>query len=709
MSRLARRWHRPGQPVVRGDIDRALNGLVTGWLFCPHCDTSVLAHLQVAGAPVSGTATPSPRPDVPGGQGFVIRFAPTKRHATSMVTVRAHCPQHQDVALQVRVDAAEWDVPALGQIEHVSWPHISGWVATFATASTDVVLSVGENACIPVRGTVDRRDVQAFLGEAGVRGFQIDLGSRLGYAVPDGTTLALAADRHVLADGVVRDSPLGAATAPCSRPARPDWQAARARFSVTPPAPADGSWSRELEALGIVDDAPTTRQWADFLTHAGLSGSQTASWLAARALHGLGVPCVDPRPHVNTPAESGSAPLDLPARVTAWAERLLPEPVLERPMPLPATVDAVCVAGLVGHRSGLGQNAAHSIRVLTDAGLHVCEAPFFPAPGGWNARLGPEGEDGGRLADHAVLLHLPVDRVVQSLSAQPALLASPRVIGYFMWETDVIPRAMHRSLSLVDEVWTATGFVADAIRRVTDRPVHVTGHAVDVDRVAEVQRAELGIADDAFVVHFSFDANSTVARKNPNAAIDAFHRAFDGDPSAVFVLKVRNMQQAEHLARQGDPHAVGLMQRLADDPRIVLVTGEWTHARSLGLIEMADCFISLHRSEGYGYAIAEAMALGTPVVATDYSGNRDLLTAQEGWPVPAELVEVLPEEYFYWEAGMEWAEADVAQAARALQAVRSGEDVARRVNAAQTRAYQEASLDALQGRYLKALRPEART
>jgi glycosyltransferase involved in cell wall biosynthesis len=272
-----------------------------------------------------------------------------------------------------------------------------------------------------------------------------------------------------------------------------------------------------------------------------------------------------------------------------------------------------------------------------------------------------------------------------------------------MWETEVIPRQLHRPLALVDEIWTATEFVAAGYRAVTDTPVQVTGHAVDVSGVEQVGRSELGIADDAFVVHFSLDANSTVARKNPSAAIDAFHGAFEGDPTAVFLLKVRNMQQAEHLARSGDPHARGLMDRLRDDPAIRLVTGELSHGRSLGLIQLADCFISLHRSEGYGYAVAEAMALGTPVIATDYSGSTDLLSDCEGWPVGYALVDVLPEEYFYWEPGMQWAEADIAAAGQALRQVREGIDVEVRVSRARERVTATASMAALSHHYRTAL------
>ena len=198
-----------------------------------------------------------------------------------------------------------------------------------------------------------------------------------------------------------------------------------------------------------------------------------------------------------------------------------------------------------------------------------------------------------------------------------------------MWELETVPRQFHRALDLVDEIWTATEFVANAFRNVTDTPVHVTGHAVDVSRVEAVTRAELGIPEDAFVVHYSFDANSTVARKNPNAALDAFHLAFGDDPSAVFVLKVRNFQQVESLARQGDPHAAGLLARLGGRRRWFSSRASGPTPDPLGLIAMADCYLSLHRSEGYGYSIAEAVSLGVPVVCTDYSGSQEFVIDQQ--------------------------------------------------------------------------------
>lgn len=713
---------------VAGSVDRAQAGLVSGWLQCPDCEGPPAVTVEVGGAVVVGRLTPTPRPDVPGGSGFLVRFAPDHHMTDALVQVRIQCEQHPNVRIDHEVAGNAWAVPALGQIEHLAWPLVSGWIAEFAapTGSDPLRLEIAGLRVAPVQPSIARPDVQAFLGSEGVAGFQIDFGDVLGYAVPEGSVVRLCRGEQALHEATVAASPIGDGTGSCldpdDRTIREVDDALLAglirRFRSTPiSATAEGDWIDLLEAIGIQDHSTSTRQWATFLAAKGMPSDVIAGRLALRAVQGLRVPVLDPLPRDVTSKVAADSTLDLPARIDAWREGVLgldlptgAEPVAAASRAATPTTESqtaalprVCVAGLVHHKSGLGQHASNSLTALASAGIHACAEPFFPAPGGWSPNLAANPGAAAALREHIVLLHLPIDRVVPSMSAQPALLASPRVIGYFYWETEVIPRQLHRPLDLVDEIWAATEFVANGYRAVTDTPVKVTGNSVDVSGVEELARSEFGIAEDAFVVHFSFDANSTVARKNPNAAIDAFHRAFDGDPTAVFILKVRNMQQAEHLARQGDPHAKGLLQRLREVPAIRLVSSELSRARTLGLIQLADCYISLHRSEGYGYSLAEAMALGTPAIATDYSGSVDFLSEQEGWPVAYELVDVLPEEYFYWEPGMRWAEPDVAAAAAALTKIRAGSDVAERVAAARARIAAECSIQQLSANYASML------
>jgi glycosyltransferase involved in cell wall biosynthesis len=677
-----------------GGYDRTHDGLVSGWFTCPACGNppTPTPELFVNHQLVETSKATTPRGDVPGHMGFILRFTPT---GTPHTHVRVQCPTHPEHGLDLDIPAGTWTTPALAAIETSTWPIVTGWLALLAAPDGGIRLQIDGYDPIPVRTTVRRPDVQAYLGTLGVGGFHLDLGAILGYALPDTTHLRLVLGNQVLAQATITDSPLGDDTPGCL-PAIPasseplddaTIHALRRRFRDTG-IDTTGDWRDILDRLGQREYTAETEQWADYLTHHGQTPQQVSAWLALRATHALGVPTLNPLP---ADLDAAIDPDDhaLPERVRTWAEPILgvgdrPTALDDLSAPPPAQAPdlsdmKVAVAGLVHHKSGLGQNAENSLKALDLAGIHGCPAPFFPATGGWNPRLGPDRDAIRSLEDHTVLLHLPIDQVIPSLAAQPALLRTDRLIGYFMWELETVPRQFHRALDLVDEIWTATEFVANAFRNVTDTPVHVTGHAVDVSHVEEVTRAELGIPEDAFVVHYSFDANSTVARKNPNAALDAFHLAFGDDPNVVFVLKVRNIQQVEALARRGDPHSQGLLDRLRIQDRILLVTDEWAHGRSLALIAMASCYMSLHRSEGFGYSIAEAMSLETPVVATEYSGVMDYASPDSVWLLPSDRVCATPGEYFYWQSEMSWADPSVVPAAMALREVRSGKCVAPRI------------------------------
>ena len=618
--------------------------------------------------------------------------------------------------MQLEPQTQEWSTRALGAIESIQWPLVSGWFAILSQdAETQLTIRIDGYRPLPVRGSLMRTDVQDHLGTPGVAGFQINLGDALtdtrgqvlGVGLPDGTVVELTYGDHILDRSRISDSPLGTQRPGClegrDREALSLFTIGGLRRRLLRSGIDDaGDWRELVARLGFDNHGATTEQWAACLTDRGHSAQQVAAWLSIRGAKELTAYPVSPLSASFDEAlatDKGRTP----EHVLGWGAGVLGFPGIVDPdegcrvtvsQPDP---QRVAVAGLLHHRSGLGQNARNSLRALDQAGIHNCSFAFFPGSGGWNPLLSATPEGIHSLADHSVLLHLPIDRVIPSLAAQPGLLRTNRLIGYFMWETEVIPQSFRRALDVVDEIWTGTTFVAEAISAATATPVHVTGHIVDTTRTARVGRGSLGINEDAFVVHYACDANSTVARKNPNGAIDAFMQAFGGDPSAVFLLKVRNMQQVDALAASGDPHAQGLLERLRRYPSIRLIAGEHDHSYALGLIELADCFISLHRSEGYGYGIAEAMALGTPVIATDYSGSTDLATGRTALLVPYDETDVAPGEYFYWEPGMKWAEPDIDCAATSLQLVREGK--LPDIRAAQDWVEQNASLEAVSARY----------
>lgn len=687
--------------VPMGGLDRAHDGLVSGWFNCPGCPPPAgpLPTLALNGLPIKATVTATSRSDIPGGIGFVVRFPPT---GTSSPRIQVQCPLHPRFQLALRVDQKSWEVAALGAIESSVWPVVSGWFALLDPDIDNVELRV--QGCPPLRlgRTLMRPDLLNYLGVDGVAGFHVDLGNAFGTAMENGSHLLLRAGAEDIAAAQVCASPIDSEDDGCLPPPEAgmpdpaDLADLRRRFLNCEVDTAEDDWHVLVRRVGLSSLSEETHQWAEFFAHQGCTPQDVAARLVLRHVGQLGAEALDPLPASLDRALTtrGGAPAEIASVIAVGVDAKPARPAQRSTDEL-----MVAVAGLVYHKSGLGLSATSSIRVLDDAGIHACAAPFFPARGGWNRRLRPTPGSLRALRDHVTLLHLPLDRVISSLSAQPALLASRKLIGYYYWETEVVPTQFHRALNVVDEVWCASEFVADAFRSVTQKPVRVTGQVVDVTGAQRLTRSDLAIAESAFVVHFALDANSTVARKNPNAAIDAFDMAFDGDPSAVLLLKIRNFQYVETLARSGDSHADGLLRRIRDHSNIRLVTGEHSRAFTLGLIQLANCYLSLHRSEGYGYGIAEAMALGTPVITTGYSGNMDLTSEQTAWLVPFDLQGVLPGEYPFWEAGMFWAKPDTYAASSLLHDVRYGDLVRTRVHMARVRVGERESLEAVAARY----------
>lgn len=358
----------------------------------------------------------------------------------------------------------------------------------------------------------------------------------------------------------------------------------------------------------------------------------------------------------------------------------------------------VCVAGLIDHPSGIGANANASVAALDWPGLHTCTAVIAPGGHAWNPTLVRGVPEYRFLGDHATLLHLPMDLVPLAVASQSGLLETERLIGFFVWETQGIPPVLGHALDLVDEIWTASAFAASEFTAVSETPCHVVGHAVDVGDCRRLTRASWGLDAQDYVVHFSFDAHSGLHRKHPLAVIDAFENAFGTDRSAKLLIKVRNFGHLAQMALNGSSYAQAFLNA-AQSERIRLVTAELDRGTTLGLIEMADCYLSLHRCEGFGYTLAEAMALGTPVVATGYSGNMDYMSNVEAWPVRFRLVSVPPEHYFHWADVMQWADPNVEHAVECLRDVRYGDEVPERTAAARERVIRECAPSALSTRY----------
>ena len=278
-------------------------------------------------------------------------------------------------------------------------------------------------------------------------------------------------------------------------------------------------------------------------------------------------------------------------------------------------------------------------------------------------------------------------------------------VGYWFWEVDRFPPKLHAAFDAVDEVWTATDFVADAVRQAGRVPVFTVPVPLTSPRQSPpITRDGLGLPD-RFLFLFSFDFLSVFERKNPLALVRAFARAFESGSGPRLLIKTIN----GHI-RLNDLER--LRAEIGDRPDIHLVDGYYTAAENDALVERCDCYVSLHRSEGLGLTMAEAMAAGKPVIATGYSGNMQFMTAENSFLVDHLLTRVPPGCEPYPEDAM-WADPDPDHAGRLMRHVYAEPHEAaargRRARAdIRERHSVEASAAAIAGR-LEAIRRERRS
>jgi glycosyltransferase involved in cell wall biosynthesis len=257
----------------------------------------------------------------------------------------------------------------------------------------------------------------------------------------------------------------------------------------------------------------------------------------------------------------------------------------------------------------------------------------------------------------------------------PSAFAGRYNIGCWFWELERFPSRWHGAFDLVDEIWVLSDFVRNAITACTDKPVHVMPLALHSPQPAPLSRQALALPDDAFIVLASFDFNSWMTRKNPQAAIAAFRAAFPPERRDVrLLLKTINGQRLPAALR-------ALHDAAADDDRIEVRDGFLDRAGMWALQAACDVYLSLHRSEGFGLGLAECMALARPVVATAYSGNLQFMDADNSGLVPYRLVPLAEGDYPDWR-DQHWAEPDIAAAAALLRRLADDPAEARRLGAA---------------------------
>ena len=233
-------------------------------------------------------------------------------------------------------------------------------------------------------------------------------------------------------------------------------------------------------------------------------------------------------------------------------------------------------------------------------------------------------------------------------------------IGIFQWELETVPDEWVPMFDYVDEVWTPSAFTARTMSKVTKKPVIPVLYGMEAPFDETLTRGDFGLSDEDFLVLMMFDSKSFASRKNPGGAIDAFREAFGEKAEHVkLVIKINNPKEED----------IAFVEEHLGGAEYVMITERMDKPRLNSLIRLCDVFISLHRAEGFGLVMAEAMMLGTPAVATDWSANTEFMSAESACMVGCRLVPV-DGAYHYTDGKMMWADPDVHQAAEYLKRLR---------------------------------------
>lgn len=319
----------------------------------------------------------------------------------------------------------------------------------------------------------------------------------------------------------------------------------------------------------------------------------------------------------------------------------------------------VCVVGYLKAQTGVGHAGRMVASSLKEAGVKTQ---------GYNVTLDVMAPQTSTAVDELLTSKIAAPIQIYNINADRLGFVCNRLKGKTnnnaykinmpFWELSRFPSAWIKNYRGINEVWAASRFIQAAIQTVLHLPVIWLPPAVTLAQFVPRSRSYFKLPEDTFLFHYNFDFSSFATRKNPQAAIAAYRLAFRNQQTTVptaLAIKTRGYDpKGKGLAR--------LKELTADEPDIYLLNREMTYDETLALMNCCDCYVSLHRSEGFGYTPAEAMLLEKPVIATDYSGTKDFIDRDTGFPVQSGLIPVGENEYPFWQ-NQTWAEPELDRAA----------------------------------------------
>jgi glycosyltransferase involved in cell wall biosynthesis len=343
----------------------------------------------------------------------------------------------------------------------------------------------------------------------------------------------------------------------------------------------------------------------------------------------------------------------------------------------PVRADGVNFVTDMRANTGQGESARMIFHALDKAGLSVNYQEVVTSAVNRDHPL-PDHAGAARTLYGVTLIHLVPSEARVGIEAFPGSFTASYNIGFWMLDLPRLPESWFSSVPVLDEVWTPSTYSQSIIAQFTHVPVVYMPLPIKVSLSGRT-RADFGLPENRFLFCFVFNPTSSVARKNPFGVLEAFRRAFAGEANPPLLV-----MKAAHLSAPLNAKIAPKLREAMQSIGGVLIEADFTREQMNDLLAACDCFVSLHRAEGWGRTIAESMALGKPVIATAYSANTDFMTPANSFEVGYTLRPITEKDHAdqpflsnQYESGQLWAEPDLDHAAELMRYVVANPEVAR--------------------------------